>query len=414
MNIQAEIQVPGDKSLSHRAFLLGALAHGTTTVRGSLESKDIMNTIGALQILGADIVRKDHTWLICGGNLKEPASVIDAGNSGTTARILSGILSGIDGVSVISGDSSLSRRPMDRIIEPLTRMGAHFMARRGSYLPMAIQGGNLHPIDYAMPVASAQVKSCLLLAGLFAHGTTCVSEPVKSRDHTERMLKFFNARINIEGLRLSLKGPQKLDARDVNIPADPSTAAFPAVWAAATPGSELLIKNVCLNHTRIGYINVLKRMGASIIIKNTSTQNNEPVGDVLVKGTALKATTICSDEIPALIDEIPVLVIAAALARGRTVIRDAKELRVKETDRIKAMAQGFSALDSEIEELEDGFIIEGPLSPNSGRVKTFADHRIAMAFHILSLAADIEVKLDMPECVDISYPGFFESMEALK
>lgn len=413
MKITGELHLPGDKSISHRAFMLGALAQGTTLVRGALESLDVQSTRTALQALGARIEKEGDAWRVAGDCLREPLSVIDAGNSGTTARLLSGVCAGIPGVTVLTGDSSLVRRPMARVIEPLRKMGAAFLAREGRYLPMALRGGGLSGIRYEMDVASAQVKSALLLAGLAAEGLTEVTEPSPSRDHTERMLAYFGAELERVGTTVRIAGPQRLSGREVPVPADPSSAAFPAVWAAALPGSEVLLRGICLNHTRTGFIPVLRRMGAEVTIHDVREQAGDSVGDVLVRGAELTATTIEGKEIPTLIDEIPVLAVAACFAQGTTVIRDAHELRVKETDRIGAMAVGLTSLGARVEETRDGLVIEGAQALKPGRVRTFSDHRIAMSFFILSRIADIEVDLDDTGCVDISFPRFFELMGRL-
>ena len=413
MKFHGEITPPGDKSISHRAFMLGALATGTTVIRGALESMDIRSTREALQALGVAIKKDRYAWLITGGTLQEPVTVIDAGNSGTTARLLSGILASLEGVSVVTGDASLVNRPMARVLNPLECMGAHFMARQGGFLPMAIKGGSLRGISHDMEIASAQVKSALLLAGLHAQGVTQIIEPMKSRDHTERMLTYFGATLKETGNSINIAGQQKLEAREIVVPGDPSSAAFPAVLAAAKPGSQLLIKGVCLNPTRTAFLDVLRRMGTSISIENTREMAGETVGDIMIKGQGLKETIIEGQEIPSLIDEIPILAIAAALAEGTTIIRDAKELRVKETNRIKALINGFSALGAFVQELDDGMVIEGPLKLKSGHIKTCSDHRIAMSFHILSRVADIDIILDDTGCVNISYPGFFRDIEGI-
>ena len=411
MRITGEIRVPGDKSISHRAFMLGALAQGATVVRGALESLDVRSTRRALETLGARIEKAGDAWRVTGGSLCEPAAVIDAGNSGTTARLLSGICAGIEGVTVMTGDHSLVMRPMARVIQPLQKMGASFLARRDRFLPMAVRGGGLSGITWDMDVSSAQVKSALLLAGLKAQGVTTVSEPSLSRDHTERMLPYFGAQIERDGTTVRVRGPQSLSAREVQVPGDPSSAAFPAVWAAASKGSQILLRDICLNPTRTGYIAVLRRMGARISIENIREFSGEPVGDIFVAGGELEAATIEGGEIPTLIDEIPVLAVAACFAQGTTVIRDAGELRVKETDRISALVQGLAALGAQVEEMPDGLIINGPLLLRAGAVRTFSDHRIAMAFSILAKIADITVDIDDRECVDISFPGFFDIME---
>jgi 3-phosphoshikimate 1-carboxyvinyltransferase len=373
-----------------------------------------LSTLDSLRKLGAEIRKQGDVWLVDGGQLQEPSSIIDAGNSGTTARLLSGVLSNIDGVSIITGDDSLIKRPMKRVIKPLEQMGASFMARKGTYLPMSVKGGKLKGISYQMEISSAQVKSAILLAGLNAQGKTTVIEPAKSRDHTEMMLKFFGAALDIQGTSVSITGGQSLAGQEVIVPGDPSSATFSAVWAAAAKGSEVLIKDVCVNPTRIGFIDVLKRMGAEISIEDMREVSGEKVGNILVKGHELNSTVIEGSEIPSVIDELPILAIAASFAKGKTIIKDARELRVKETDRISAIAKGFAALGAHIEETDDGMIINGPLKFSSGTITTFGDHRIAMAFYILSRIADIDVKLDDPECVDVSYPGFFEVMGRFK
>ncbi len=414
MKIRGEITPPGDKSISHRAFMFGAIANGTTVIANALPSEDVISTRNALSMLGANIRAQGERWLVSGGNLKEPMGVIDAGNSGTTTRVMSGLLAGINGTCTITGDASLIMRPMGRIIKPLEMMGARFMARSDNFLPMSIRGGQLKAIDYTLDVASAQVKSAILLAGLNAEGITSVSEPSLSRDHTERMLQYFGARISVSQERISIEGGQRLEGRSVNVPGDPSSAAFPAVWAAATPGSEVTIRNICLNPTRIGFIEPLRRMGADIEIINARDEAGEPVGDILVRGTTLQGTTIEGDEIPKLIDEIPILTIAACLAEGQTTIKDAHELRIKETDRIEAMTAGLKNLGITIQDREDGMVINGPFRPHDGHITTHGDHRIAMAFHILAKATDIVVDIDNPECVNVSFPGFFEMMESFK
>ena len=414
MAIHGEITPPPDKSISHRAFMLGALANGTTTVRNSLNSEDIKSTRSALTALGVDIQKDSDIYRVLGLQIKEPIQVIDAGNSGTTARLICGILAGLDGIITLTGDSSLVQRPMARVIKPLELMGARFMARKGGYLPLSIKGGNLRGIFHPMEISSAQVKSALLLAGLKADGQTTVNEPSASRDHTERMLGYFGATLSLSQKSVTINGGQKLEARDIIVPGDPSSAAFPIVWAAAVTGSEIIVHDVCLNTTRTGFLAVLERMGAHIERVNVQDRAGEPVGDIIVRGSELQGTTIAGDEIPSLIDEIPILVVAAALALGTTVITDAKELRVKETDRITALVQGLSRLGAQVEELDDGLIIKGQAQLSAGNISTFSDHRIAMSFFILSRASGIDIHLDNSECVNISYPTFFTDMERLK
>jgi 3-phosphoshikimate 1-carboxyvinyltransferase len=414
MAIHGEITPPPDKSISHRAFMLGALANGTTTIRNSLNSEDIKSTRAALTALGVDIQKDGDIYRVLGLQMKEPIQVIDAGNSGTTARLICGILAGLDGIVTLTGDSSLVQRPMARVIKPLELMGARFMARKGGYLPLSIKGGNLRGIFHPMEISSAQVKSALLLAGLKADGQTTVNEPSASRDHTERMLGYFGATLSLSQKSVTIKGGQKLEARDIIVPGDPSSAAFPIVWASAVPYSEIIVHDVCLNKTRTGFLAVLERMGAHIERANVHDRGGEPVGDLIVHGSELQGTTIAGDEIPSLIDEIPILVVAAALASGTTVITDAKELRVKETDRITALVQGLSRLGAQVEELDDGLIIKGQAQLSTGNISTFSDHRIAMSFFILSMASGIDIHLDNSKCVNISYPTFFMDMERLK
>ena len=413
MAIHGEITPPPDKSISHRAFMLGALANGTTIVRNSLNSEDIKSTRSALTALGVDIQKDSDIYRVLGLQIKEPIQVIDAGNSGTTARLICGILAGLDGIITLTGDSSLVQRPMARVIKPLELMGARFMARKGGYLPLSIKGGNLRGIFHPMEISSAQVKSALLLAGLKADGQTTVNEPSASRDHTERMLGYFGATLSLSQKSVTINGGQKLEARDIIVPGDPSSAAFPIVWAAAVPGSEIIVHDVCLNTTRTGFLAVLERMGTHIERVNVHDRAGEPVGDIIVRGSELQGTTIAGDEIPSLIDEIPILVVAAALASGTTVITDAKELRVKETDRITALAKGLSRIGAHVEELDDGLIIKGLSQLSAGNISTYSDHRIAMSFFILSRASGIDIRLDNTECVNISYPTFFTDMEGL-
>ncbi len=413
MKVKGDIRPPGDKSITHRALILGALAHGKTSIREPLKSNDIFRTVEALKRLGIDVdANNDDIWEVHGGGqFEEPNDVIDAGNSGTTARLITGILSSIDGVSIITGDNSLKRRPMARLIEPLTFMGASFMARKERFLPLAIKGKRLRGISYRTKVASAQVKSAILLAGLTAEGITEVIEPAKSRDHTEKMLAYLGASLSIDGNSVRIKGGQKLVGREIVVPSDPSSAAFPAVWAAATYGSELIIRDMCINPTRTGYVEVLKRMGADIKLTNIRYSSGEGIGDMIVRGGSLRSTVMKDGEIPRIIDEIPILAVVTAFAEGESVIRNAGELRLKETDRIAAMAEGLKSLGADVDILEDGMVIKGRARFHSGSIRTFGDHRIAMAFYILGKIADIEIELDDMDCVNVSYPGFFNAME---
>ena len=414
--IHAEMTVPGDKSISHRAIMLAALANGRAEITGFLPGEDCLSTMKAFQQLGIPIERTDETTVIIEGkrgHFTAPTGDIDCGNSGTTMRLMCGILAAQPFRSRLTGDASLSKRPMKRVIDPLTQMGAQITAEgeKGS-APLVIEGGPLKGIEYTSPVASAQVKSAVLLAGLFAKGTTTVTEPVRSRDHTERMLAWHLVRPRRNGLAVSVSGGQTLESRDFAVPGDISSAAFWLVAAAARPGSHLLIKNVGLNPARTGVLAVLIRMGAHVseIVENAEC---EPSGTVEVRGTKLRATTIGGAEIPNVIDELPILAVAAALADGRTIIRDAHELRVKETDRIAAVAKNLRAFGVQVDEKEDGMEIEGGAKLRGATVESFGDHRIAMAFAILATFADGPSHIRDTACVDTSYPGFYEMLRKL-
>ena len=414
--IHDELTVPGDKSISHRAIMLAALANGRGTVTGFLPGEDCLSTMKAFQQLGIKITRADETTVIIEGNrghFTAPAGDIDCGNSGTTMRLLCGILAAQPFRSRLIGDASLSRRPMRRVIEPLTQMGAKITAEgEGDSAPLVIEGGPLKAIEYTVPVASAQVKSAVLLAGLFAKGSTTVTEPAQSRDHTERMLDWHQLRLRKNGLSVSVLGGQTLESRDFAVPGDISSAAFWLVAAAARPGSHLLIKNVGLNPARTGVLAVLIRMGAHVseIIENAEC---EPSGTVEVRGTKLRATIIGGAEIPNVIDELPILAVAAALAEGRTIIKDAHELRVKETDRIAAVARNLRAFGVTVDEKDDGMEIEGGMTLHGASVESFGDHRIAMAFAILATFAEGPSFIRDTDCVATSYPGFYERLRKL-
>ncbi len=414
--IHTELHVPGDKSISHRSIMLAAMANGTATITGFLASEDCLSTMKAFQQLGVQIERVDETTLIVHGTrgkFHAPASDIDCGNSGTTMRLLSGILAAQPFRSRLVGDASLSKRPMKRVILPLTQMGAKITAEGGDgRAPLVIEGGGLTGIGYTSPVASAQIKSAILFAGLFASGTTTVTEPEQSRDHTERMLAWHVARPRRNGLTVSVLGGQSLESRDFDVPGDISSAAFWLVAAAAQPGSHLLVKNVGLNPTRTGILAVLIRMGAQVgeIIE---TAEGEPRGTVEVRGTLLKATVIGGKEIPNVIDELPILAVAAALAEGRTIIKDATELRVKETDRIAAIAKCLTAFGVRVVEREDGMEIEGGCALHGAEVESYGDHRIAMACAILGLFAEGQTIVRDTECVNTSYPGFYDTLQSI-
>ncbi len=412
--INAEITVPGDKSISHRSIMLAAMANGTATISGFLPSEDCLSTMKAFQQLGVEIQRVDETTVVVHGKrgkFIQPSGDIDCGNSGTTMRLMCGILAAQPFKSRLVGDASLSKRPMGRVIEPLTKMGARISSEGDSgRAPLVIEGGSLKAIAYESPVASAQVKSAVLLAGLFAKGSTSVTEPEQSRDHTERMLAWHVVRPRKTGLTVSVLGGQHLESRDFEVPGDNSSAAFWLVAAAAMPGSHLIIKNVGLNPTRTGILAVLIRMGAQVneIVEATE---GEPRGSVEIRGVELKATTIAGREIPNVIDELPILAVAAALANGRTIIKDAKELRVKETDRIAAIANNLRAFGVEVFEREDGMEIEGGGEYHGADVESFGDHRIAMACAVLGMFSEGQTSVRDTECVNTSYPGFYEQLQ---
>ncbi|GAB6076929.1 3-phosphoshikimate 1-carboxyvinyltransferase [Desulfurobacterium crinifex] len=414
------LRVPSDKSISHRSIMLSSLNKGTVVVKNFLRSEDCLNTFKAFLELGVNIEDKQEKIVIRGKgkhSLKEPFNVIDLGNSGTSIRLISGILSGQPFYSVLTGDQYLRRRPMDRIAIPLRMMGAEIYGREGGkYPPLTIIGKEkLKGIDYKSPKASAQVKSAILLAGLFTDEPVSVTEPAKSRDHTERMLKAFGVDLEVEGLTVSLGKNRELETDlEIDVPADISSAAFFMVGAAITPESEILLKDVILNPTRTGILDVMERMGARIKIENVRNVSGEEVGDIIVSYSPdLKATEIRGDEIPRLIDEIPIIALLATQAEGETIIRDAQELRVKESDRIKSTVENLRTIGAEVEELSDGMIIRGKTPLKGGRIKSYGDHRIAMTFTVASLISQETIEIDDVECIKTSYPRFFEDLKQL-
>lgn len=409
-----EITPPGDKSLSHRAVMCAAIAEGETVINGFLAGEDTLNTVKAVQMLGIDVEGAGTDRLRVRGKgldgLSEPAGVLDLGNSGTGMRLLAGLLAGQDFFSVLTGDEYLRKRPMARIVEPLRRMGAVIDGRAGGTLaPLAIRGAGrrLKPIPYASPVASAQVKSAILLCGLYADGETSVSEPSKSRDHTERMFRFFGLDVKEQGLRVSMRGRQRLTAKGaLDIPADISSAAFFMVAASIVPGSELMLKNVGVNPTRTGIIDILKDMGADITLANQREQAGEPVADITVRYRKLRAVRITGDIIPRAIDEMPVLSVAAAYAQGKTVIRGAAELRVKESDRIATMAAELRKMGAGVTEFPDGMEITGRDRLRGAQCESHGDHRIGMSLAVAGLAAEGETAVLDAGWIDTSFPGF--------
>lgn len=414
--LRGEIYPPADKSISHRALIFSSIARGRSVIRNFLHAGDTLSTLGALRALGVDI-RDDGEVVVEGKGLyglKEPASVIDCGNSGTTMRLLSGVLSGSPFFSVLTGDESLRKRPMRRVIEPLGRMGAEIMARAGdSYPPIALRGGRLRPVRYEMPVASAQVKSALLLAGLYADGITEVLEPVKSRDHTERMLPQYGARVDVQGLSIKIHGGTELMGIEVDVPGDFSSAAFFIGAALIAEDSDITVKAVGMNPTRTGLMDVLRAMGADPEVSDERTLTGEPVADIRARTSELRAVEIGRDAVPSLIDEFPLLCVLASQAEGTTTIRGAGELRVKESDRIRAMAEGLGRMGVEVEEHEDGLSITGKARLKGAEIESHGDHRIAMAFSVAALAASGKTTIDGAEAADISFPGFFHTLRRL-
>lgn len=410
--IKGRLRVPGDKSISHRAVMFGSIANGTTNIKGFLTGADCISTISIFKKMGIDI-ELDNTFVKVHGKglygLNCPHEVLDCGNSGTTTRLVSGILSAQNFTSVLTGDKSIQKRPMNRIITPLSMMGADIESNDG-FAPLTITGSKLHGIEYNSPVASAQVKSAILLAGLYASSPTTVTEPAKSRDHTELMLKKFGANLTSTKTSVTINPCSELFANDIDVPSDISSAAFFMAAAILVPDSELILENVGINPTRDGIIKVLKDMGANIEIINR-TDSFEPVADIKVAYSKLHATCIGGDIIPTLIDELPLLAALASLADGTTVIKDALELKVKESNRIRVMCEELSKLGVDVVETEDGMEIKGTdkLKGNV-TIATHDDHRIAMTFAILNLISDGEIKLDNKNCVEISYPDFFNDL----
>lgn len=417
--------VPGDKSISHRALMFSALAVGTSRIEGLLEGEDVLATAAALRAMGATIIRHDDgIWEVSGvgvGGLLQPTLALDMGNSGTSTRLLMGLVASHPITVTFVGDASLSARPMGRVIEPLSQMGADITASPGGKLPLMVRGiCPAVPISYTLPVASAQVKSAVLLAGLNAPGITRVIEPIATRDHSERMLKGFGATLSVEetnqGRLISISGEAELKPQSIIVPGDPSSAAFFAVAASIIPGSDILIANVGLNVTRTGLFSALRMMGADITQENPREVGGEPVADLRVRHAPLRAIDVPPDLAPTMIDEYPILFVAAALASGRTVARGAHELRVKESDRIATMAAALTAIGVEIEEFEDGLAITGSggaMLPGGATIASKLDHRIAMSMAVAGLAAQASVTIDDVAPVATSFPSFFETLDAL-
>jgi 3-phosphoshikimate 1-carboxyvinyltransferase len=413
--LRGAISVPGDKSISHRALLFGALSTGETRITGLLEAEDVHSTRRAVERLGASVRAEGAELVVLPPEaLREPDDVIDCGNSGTSLRLLAGALCGVPGLSVLTGDASLRRRPVRRVIEPLRKMGATLGARDGDRVPpLVVRGGPLRGAAHVLPVASAQVKSAILLAGLFADGGTSVTEPERSRDHTERMLSGMGVPVRVDGLTVVV-GPSRPRGGRVDVPGDLSSAAFFLCGAAALPGSEVTVRGLGVNPTRTGLLDVLRAMGAEVSLAGEREVAGEPRADVTVRARALGGTEIRGPLVPRLIDELPVVMAMATQAKGRTVIRDAKELRVKESDRLAAMGETLSRAGARIELFEDGCAIDGPVRLRGVEVRTRLDHRIAMSMAIAQLfTGGEEVVLDDVACVATSFPSFFELLDAL-
>jgi 3-phosphoshikimate 1-carboxyvinyltransferase len=419
------VRVPGDKSISHRALMLGGIATGESEIHGLLEGEDVLRTAAAMRLLGAEVERgADRVWRACGrgvGALIEPEDVLDLGNSGTSARLLLGLIASHPITACMTGDASLRRRPMGRAMQPLTEIGARFVARAHDRMPLAIVGAaEPMPIRYRLPVASAQVKSAVLLAGLNTPGATTVIEPEPTRDHSELMLRHFGARLTIEhgkdGARVTtLEGQPELTGRTIRVPSDPSSAAFPAVAALIRPGSEVTIEGVGLNPHRTGLYETLREMGADIRVLNAREEAGEPVGDLQVRAGTLRGIEVPASRAPSMIDEYPILAVAAAFAEGRTVMRGLAELRVKESDRLSAIAEGLSRCGVTVEAGPDSLTVEGVGTPPRGgaTIATRLDHRIAMGFLVLGIGAAEPVTVDDAAPIETSFPGFAELMNRL-
>lgn len=413
LKASGKIKVPGDKSISHRAVMLGALTGGTTEITGFLQGADCLSTIDCFRNMGIDIDVNGENVTVHGNGLnglKSPEKMLYTGNSGTTTRLLCGILSGQTFDSSITGDASIQKRPMKRVTEPLSLMGAKI---KNDYCPLYIQGSLLHGINYTMPVASAQVKTAIILASLYADGETVIHEIEKSRDHTELMLSAMGADIHTEGLDIHIKKTGLLEPVNVDVPGDISSAAFFMVLGLIMPNSEITITNVGVNPTRTGIIDVLHDMGANIKLENLRSSAGESVADITVSSSALHGTTISGDIIPRLIDELPIIAVAAVFADGQTVIKDAEELKVKETNRIRAVVDELSKCGVDITETDDGMIINGGKNIHGADFKTYGDHRMAMSLTVLAQLANGECTLDNSDCACVSYPSFFEDFYKL-
>lgn len=416
--LKGEVTIPGDKSVSHRSVMFGSIAKGTTEIHNFLQGADCLSTIACFQKMGIEITRSGDQVLVHGKGLhglKKPDAILDCGNSGTTTRLISGILAAQDFSVTLTGDASIQKRPMKRIMDPLAQMGANIRSiNNNGCAPLAITGTALHGIHYQSPVASAQVKSAILLAGLYADGETRVTEPHVSRNHTELMLTCFGADVRTEHTTAIIQPPAELYGNQILVPGDISSAAFFIAAGLMIPGSELLIRNVGINPTRDGILHVCRDMGADITLMNPKRGDGEPVADILVKTSSLHGAVIGGAIIPTLIDELPMIAAMACFAEGDTVIKDAAELKVKESNRIEVMVRNLTAMGADVEETEDGMVIHGGKPLHGAVIDSKLDHRIAMTFAITSCCAEGETEILGAECVDISYPGFYEDLIRLK
>ncbi len=416
--LEGEVTPPGDKSISHRALIMNAVARGTARVTNLAPGEDLLSTVGCLRALGVPLTASDGAWVVTGvglAGLKEPSNVMDAGNSGTTMRLVSGVLAGQPFLSVLTGDGSLRSRPMGRVVQPLRLMGAQVWGRDGdTRAPLAIRGGKLRGIEYALPVASAQLKSCLLLAGLFAQGATVLKEPAPSRDHTERLLRAMGVTVAHEARSIRLEPPiSPLRALDIQVPGDMSAAAFWLVAGAIHPQARITLRQVGMNPYRTGVLDVLRAMGARLKVGVERQVGAEPVADITVESSELRGTELGGDIIPRTIDELPILAVAAAMARGRTVIRDAAELRGKESDRIGALVRELRRFGAQVDEQPDGMTIEGRPTLEGTCCASHGDHRLAMSLAVAGLVAEGETSVDGAEAVNISYPSFWQDLSSL-
>lgn len=404
------VEVPGDKSISHRAAIFGAIAEGSTSIRNFLPANDCLATLGAIRALGVQVEYSPEIVLVHGvglRGLREPSEPLDCGGSGTTMRLLAGLLAGQPFYSILAGNNQLSRRPMDRVTVPLRRMGATILGReQGRYAPLSLMGGDLESIRYEMPVASAQVKSAVLLAGLFAQGVTAVVEPAPSRDHTERILAAMGAVLRTEANQVEIQPSEALQPLDIRVPGDLSSAAFLLAAAAVVPGSEITIPGVGVNPGRVGLLHALRRMGAGLRLRNERLDSGEPVADLTLTYTPLKGVNILPEDVPSMIDELPVLAVVATQAEGITEIRGAAELRVKETDRIATTVSELRRMGASIEALHDGLIVQGPTRLHGARVSSQGDHRLAISLAIAALVAEGATTIEDTACIDDSFPGF--------